>query len=81
MKGLFGVSWFGSAYDLAWFRMVTVQTGRARHMLYGSFPKMRGPQYRPQDAIVLILGTPEKVPVILGNPKPETLYTPYVTPV
>ena len=28
---------------------------------------MRGPQYRPQNTIVLIIGTPNKVPVILGN--------------
>ena len=32
------------------------------------FPKMRGTQYRPQNAIVLILGTPKMVPPILGNP-------------
>ena len=30
----------------------------------------RGPQYRPQNATVLIIGTPNKVPLILGNPKP-----------
>ena len=27
-----------------------------------------GPQYRPQITIVLIIGTPTKVPLILGNP-------------
>ena len=32
------------------------------------FPKIRGPQYRPQYIIVLIIGTPKKVPLILGNP-------------
>ena len=31
------------------------------------FPKIRGPQYRPQYTIVLIMGTPKKVPLILGN--------------
>ena len=29
---------------------------------------MRGPQCRPQNTIVLIVGTPKKVPIILGNP-------------
>ena len=28
------------------------------------FPKMRGPQYRPQNTIILITGTPKKVPLI-----------------
>ena len=28
---------------------------------------MRGPQYRPQYTIVLIIGTPKTVPLILGN--------------
>ena len=32
------------------------------------FPKIRGPQYRPQNTIVLIMGTPKRVPLILGNP-------------
>ena len=32
------------------------------------FPKIRGPQYRPKNTIVLIIGTPEMVPLILGNP-------------
>ena len=32
------------------------------------FPKIRGPQYRPQNIIVLIIGTPKRVPLILGNP-------------
>ena len=31
-------------------------------------PKIRGPQYRPQHTIVLIMGIPKKVPLILGNP-------------
>ena len=31
-------------------------------------PKRRGPQYRPQNTIVLIRGTPKKVPLIFGNP-------------
>ena len=29
--------------------------------------KKRGPQYRPQHTIVVIMGTPKKVPLILGN--------------
>ena len=28
----------------------------------------KGTQYRPQNTIVLIIGTPKKVPIILGNP-------------
>ena len=28
----------------------------------------KGTQYRPQYTIVLIIGTPKKVPLILGNP-------------
>ena len=36
--------------------------------LYDSFPKIRGPQYRPQHTIVLIIGTPKTVPLMLGNP-------------
>ena len=31
------------------------------------FPKTRGPQYRPPNTILLIMGTPKK-PLILGNP-------------
>ena len=41
-----------------------LQTGR----LCGSFPKIGEPQYRPQNTIVLIIGTPKRVPLILGNP-------------
>ena len=33
----------------------------------GEFPKIRGPQYRPPNTIILIIGTPRKVPLILGN--------------
>ena len=32
-------------------------------------PKIGGPQYRSQNTIVLVMGTPKMVPVILGNPK------------
>ena len=32
---------------------------------FGSF---RGPQYRPQNTIVPIIGTPQKVRLIMGNP-------------
>ena len=31
------------------------------------FPKIRGPQYRPKNTIILFIGTPKKVPPILGN--------------
>ena len=34
----------------------------------GSFPKIRGPQYRPQNTIILILGTQERYPKISRNP-------------
>ena len=34
---------------------------------YGSFPKIGGPQHRPQNTIILITGIPKKVPLILGN--------------
>ena len=36
------------------------------------FPKIRVPQYRPQYIIVLIMGTPNKVPLIVGNPHIES---------
>ena len=39
-------------------------------------PQPRGPHFRPQLVMLLILGTPKKVPFILGNPKPSTLYIP-----
>ena len=42
------------------------------------FPYGRGPQYRPPNNIILIMGTPQKAPLILGNP--ETL-SPMVTPI
>ena len=32
------------------------------------FPKIGGPQYRPRNTMILIMGTPKKVPPILGNP-------------
>ena len=41
------------------------QASKSRH---GSFPRIGGPQYRPQHTIVLIIGTPKIVPLILGNP-------------
>ena len=34
----------------------------------GVSPKIRVHQHRPQNTIVLVLGTPQKVPLILGNP-------------
>ena len=42
--------------------------GPCRYMLHMVVPKIRGPQYRPQNTIILIMGTPKKVPLILGNP-------------
>ena len=33
------------------------------------FPKIRVPQYRPPNTIILIIGTPKKVPTILGIPQ------------
>ena len=34
---------------------------------YGSFPKSEDPNIDPKHIIVLIMGTPKKVPLILGN--------------
>ena len=34
----------------------------------GSFQKIRGTQYRPQNTIILIMGGPKVVPLILGKP-------------
>ena len=39
------------------------------------FPKIRGPQYRPQNTIILNIGTPKKVPLIMGNPSNSLLAT------
>ena len=39
----------------------------------------QNPQYRPQNTIILIIGTPKMVPLILGNPNPYK--TPYIIPV
>ena len=36
------------------------------------FPKMGEPQYRTQNTLVLIMGTPKKVSLILGNPHVDT---------
>ena len=36
------------------------------------------PQYRPQNAITLIFGTPKMVPVILGNPHILTVELSYI---
>ena len=57
--------------------MSYLMTGRTCHPTWWpreggviwKFPKIRGPQYRPQDIIILIMGTPKKVLLILGNPK------------
>ena len=42
------------------------------------FPKIGGPQYGPQNTIVLIMGTPKKEPLILGSPHVELQGTWYV---
>ena len=34
----------------------------------GSFPKVGYPNIDPQKIIILVMGTPNKVPLILGNP-------------
>ena len=34
-------------------------------------PKLGDPQYRPQNTILLNIGTPKRVPLILGNPPYE----------
>ena len=39
-----------------------------QHNGIGEFPKIGGPQYRPPNTIVLIMGTLRMVPLILGNP-------------
>ena len=40
----------------------------------------RGTQYRPKYTIVLIMGTPRKVPPILGNPQLVPLWTSFMAP-
>ena len=37
-------------------------------ILYGSFPKQGTPIYIPNAIIILMIGTPQKVLLILGNP-------------
>ena len=39
----------------------------SRSLDYGSH-EIREPQYRPHNTMILIMGTPKKVPLILGNP-------------
>ena len=34
------------------------------------FLQIEGPQYRPQNAITLLFGTPQMVSLILGKPNP-----------
>ena len=36
--------------------------GVGRLGLYGSFPKQGEPKYRPQNTIILIMGTPKELP-------------------
>ena len=40
------------------------------YIVIREFPKIGGPQYTPQNTIVLITGAPKKVSLILGNLKP-----------
>ena len=47
------------------FITITITAGIT---LFGNFPNLGGPQYRPQNTIILIVGTPKMVPLILGNP-------------
>ena len=42
--------------------------------LYMVIYQIRGPQYRPQNTIILIIGTPKMVPLILGNPPHIHIY-------
>ena len=45
------------------------ETGFPQHPgLFGSFPKSGDPNIDPKNTIILIMGTPNKVPLILGNP-------------
>ena len=37
-------------------------------LYYMVVSQIGGPQYRPQNTIILIMGTPKMVPLILGNP-------------
>ena len=43
--------------------------GNARRgsLLCGSFPKIRGPHYRSPNLVILHVGTPQIVPLTLGN--------------
>ena len=34
------------------------------------FPTTWGPEYRPQNTIILCIGNPRMISLILGNPKP-----------
>ena len=52
-------------------KMLTVRRQPGRHggrLLNMVVSQNMGSQYRPQNTIVLILGPPNKVPLILGNP-------------
>ena len=44
---------------------------------YGSFPKQGDPNINPQNPIILIMGTPRRGILILGNP----LMAAYITPI
>ena len=37
-------------------------------MIFGNFPKYGDPQYGPQEAVILTIGTPQRGTPILGNP-------------
>ena len=63
-------SGFGHRLGIA--RTSLTSKGACEHFLMlfcmWQFPKIRGPQYRPQNTIGLIIGAPKMVPLILGNP-------------
>ena len=42
-------------------------TRALKEFLYGNFPKLGDPRYRPQHIVILIMGTSKKAPLLLGN--------------
>ena len=61
-------------YNRGYIRVyIGIMEKKMETTIVGSFPKIRVPQYRPQYTIVLIIGTPKKVPFPNSstlNPKP-----------
>ena len=54
-------------YGLSW---VDASSGPQDWGPFWWFPEVGETQYRPQDTIILIMRTPKRCPLILGNPKP-----------